>query len=108
MLIRVLAPLLGLLLTAQTPAPQSPATPAVPDFSQEAFVIEQSRNAYRFEEDGTGRHDTYLRVKVQSEAGVQFWGQLLLGYNAATEKLDILFVRVHKADGSVVTTDRVG
>src|SRR4026208_1450612 len=41
-LIRVLAPLLGLLLTAQTPAPQSPATPAVPDFSQEAFVIEQS------------------------------------------------------------------
>ncbi|HTH02852.1 MAG TPA: DUF3857 domain-containing protein [Vicinamibacterales bacterium] len=104
MLIRVLAPLLGLLLTAQTPAPQSPATPAVPDFSQEAFVIEQSRNAYRFEEDGTGRHDTYLRVKVQSEAGVQFWGQLLLGYNAATEKLDILFVRVHKADGSVVTT----
>lgn len=106
MLIHVLAFLLGLPLAAsQTLAPQAPtAKPAAaPDFSQEAFVIEQSRNAYRFENDGTGQHETYVRVKTQSEAGVQFWGQLVLGYNAATERLDIQFVRVHKADGSVVT-----
>ncbi len=106
MLIRVIAFLLGLPLAAlQTPPPQAPAAkPATaPDFSQEAFVIEQSRHLYRFENDGTGRHETYVRVKTQSEAGVQFWGQLRLGYNAATERLDIEFVRVHKADGSIVT-----
>lgn len=58
---------------------------------------------YWFESDGTGRHETYVRVKTQSEAGVQAWGQLILGYNAATERLDIQFVRVRKADGTVVT-----
>lgn len=102
---RLLAFLVGLLLPfPQPPAPQvAVSKPSAPDFSKEAFVIEQERNVYRFEDDGTGRHETYLRVKTQSEAGVQFWGQLLLGYNAATEKLDIEFVRVHKADGTTVT-----
>lgn len=106
MFIRVLAFLLAVPLAGLQATPQQPPTPqpaAARDFSQEAFVIEQSRNLYRFENDGTGRHETYVRVKTQSEAGVQFWGQLLLGYNAATERLDIQFVRVHKADGSVVT-----
>ena len=58
----------------------------------------------RFENDGTGRRETYMRVKAQSEAGVEQWGQVVLGYNAATERLDIPFVRVKKADGTVVET----
>jgi Flp pilus assembly protein TadD len=100
----VLASVVASLLAAQAPAAPTPAAQvSTSDFSQEAFVIEQSRHVYRFENDGTGRHETYVRVKVQSEAGVQFWGQLLLGYNAATEKLDIVFVRIHKGDGTVVT-----
>jgi tetratricopeptide (TPR) repeat protein len=99
-LIPVLAFLIGLPPQTQTP---SALKPALPDFSQEAFVIEQSRHVYRFENDGTGRHEAYVRVKTQSEAGVQVWGQLVLGYNAATERLDIQFVRVHKTDGTTVT-----
>ena len=31
---------------------------------------------YRFEADGTGRKETIARIRVQSEAGVQQWGQL--------------------------------
>jgi tetratricopeptide (TPR) repeat protein len=42
-------------------------------------------------------------VRVQSEAGVQHWGQMRFGYNSANEKLDISYVRVLKADGTVVT-----
>jgi tetratricopeptide (TPR) repeat protein/transglutaminase-like putative cysteine protease len=72
--------------------------------AEEAAVIEQSRTAIRFENDGTARRETYFRVKAQSEAGVQQWGQVVLGYSAATEKLEIPFVRVRKADGSVVDT----
>ena len=73
-----------------------------PDYSKEGYVIEQVRSRYRFESDGTGRKVNSFRVRVQSEAGVQGWGQLRIGYNSANEKLDIVSVRVLKADGTVV------
>src|ERR1017187_4495086 len=72
------------------------------DYSQEAFVIEQYRSRYRFESDGTGRKETVARIRVQSEAGVQQWGQIPVGYNSANERVEIDYVRVIKADGSVV------
>jgi len=67
-------------------------------------VIEQSRTSLRFENDGTGRRELYLRIKAQSEAGVQQWGQVVFGYNAATERLEIPLIRVRKADGTLVET----
>jgi tetratricopeptide (TPR) repeat protein/transglutaminase-like putative cysteine protease len=82
-------------VSAQQPPPSRP---------DEAAIIEQIRTTVRFENDGTGRREVYMRVRAQSEAGVQQWGQVVLGYNAATERLEIPFVRVKKADGSVVTT----
>jgi len=72
------------------------------DYSQEAFVIEQYHSLYRFENDGTGRKETIARIRVQSEAGVQQWGQIQVGYNSANERVEIPYVRVVKADGSVV------
>ncbi|MGA9738246.1 MAG: DUF3857 domain-containing protein [Candidatus Sulfotelmatobacter sp.] len=73
------------------------------DYSQEAFVIEQYHSLYRFEEDGTGRRETTARIRVQSEAGVQQWGQIQVGYNSANERVEIPYVRVIKGNGSVVT-----
>ena len=73
-----------------------------PDYSGEAVVIEQLSSAYRFERDGTGQREMVLRVKVQSDAGVERFGQLIFGYSSATEKLDMDYVRVRKADGTVV------
>src|SRR6202035_1731804 len=72
------------------------------DYSQEAFVVEQYRSRYRFESDGTGRKETVARIRVQSEAGVQQWGQIQVGYNSANERVEIAYVRVVKADGTVV------
>ena len=72
------------------------------DYLQEAFVIEKLQNLYRFEADGTGRKESIARIRVQSEAGVQQWGQLQLGYNSANESMEIAYVRVIKKDGSVV------
>ena len=98
-------------------APPKPADTAKPkpsddkqkrDYSQEAVVVEQLSTVYRFERDGTGRRELNLRVKVQSDAGVERFGQLIFGYSSANEKLDMDFVRVRKADGTVVnaaTTD---
>ena len=68
-----------------------------------AFVIEKLHTSYRFESDGTGRREVYARIKVQSEAGVEQWGQLVVGYSSANERVEIPFVRVLKADGSTVT-----
>ena len=73
------------------------------DFSQESFVIEQAVTRYRFENDGTGRKETTARIRVQSEAGVQQWGQVLVGYNSANERVEIPYVRVRKKDGGLVT-----
>src|SRR5262252_3921873 len=57
---------------------------------------------YRFDADGTGRKETTARIRVQSEAGVQQWGQLQEGYNSANERVEIPYVRVLKADGTMV------
>jgi tetratricopeptide (TPR) repeat protein len=72
------------------------------EYSQESFVIEQMHSHYRFESDGTGRKETVARIRVQSEAGVQQWGQLQEGYNSANERVEIPYVRVLKEDGTVV------
>ena len=72
------------------------------DYSRESFVIEKMHSTYRFEADGTGRKETIARIRVQSEAGVQQWGQLQEGYNSASERVEIPYVRVLKQDGSVM------
>ena len=74
-----------------------------PDYTEESFVVEQIKTTYRFENDGTGRKELYARVKVQSEAGVEQWGQVVVGYNSANERVEIPYVRVHKSDGSQIT-----
>jgi len=79
-----------------------PTTTKTPDYSQESFVIEQMHSTYRFEADGTGRKETIARIRIQSEAGVQQWGQLQEGYNSANERVEIPYVRVLKEDGTVV------
>src|SRR5579862_135036 len=73
-----------------------------PAYAEESFVIEQMHSHYRFETDGTGRKETTARIRVQSEAGVQQWGQIQEGYNSANERVEIPYVRVLKEDGTVV------
>src|SRR5690348_184355 len=96
---------------AQKPSDNAPSDTATAmvsaaskDYPDESYVIEQSRTLYRFENDGTGRKETIARVRVQSEAGVEQWGQHVFGYNSANEKVEISYVRVRKEDGTVVTT----
>jgi tetratricopeptide (TPR) repeat protein/transglutaminase-like putative cysteine protease len=79
------------------------AKPAAPDFSHEPFVVETYSLVARFENDGTGSRLLSSRIKVQTDAGVQQLGELIFGYNSASEQMDVHFVRVRKPDGSVVT-----
>jgi tetratricopeptide (TPR) repeat protein len=107
--------LCGSLLQAQT-TPSSVKSPEekrsittvdpnakAPDYSQEAFVIQDMKTIYRYEKDGTGKREMVLKVKIQSEAGVKGFGQLIFPYSSTNEKLDIQYVRVVKADSSVIS-----
>jgi tetratricopeptide (TPR) repeat protein len=78
--------------------------PATAAHSQEAVVIEQSRARLRFESDGTAVRQMYVRARAQTDAGVQQFGQLAFGYNAANERLEIMFIRVRKPDESTIET----
>jgi len=90
---------------AQKPSTATQATEkaANKDYSDEGYVVEQLRNTYHFETDGTGKHELYAKIRVQSEAGVQQWGQVVVGYNSANEKIEIPYLRVLKKDGTTVT-----
>jgi tetratricopeptide (TPR) repeat protein len=74
------------------------------DPSQEAVVFDRFYNRVRYEDDGTGIQETTAVIRVQSQAGVQAFGQLVIGYSSATEKLEVDYVRVRKANGQVVET----
>lgn len=87
----------SLYATAQSASPKK-------DLSQEAVVFDQFYNLVRYEGDGTGTHETTAVIRVQSQAGVQAFGQLVIGYSSATEKLEIDYVRVRKPNGQVVET----
>ena len=71
-------------------------------FRDEAFVFEELRTVVRFENDGTERREQTARVRVQSDAGVQRMGQLVFGYSSANEQMEMAYVRVRRADGTVI------
>ena len=62
----------GAKATESTPSETPPSKPEVArhDYSTEAFVVEQYRSIYRFENDGTGRKETVARVRVQRDRGM--------------------------------------
>jgi tetratricopeptide (TPR) repeat protein/transglutaminase-like putative cysteine protease len=90
--------------TRAAPAAQSANTPEAA-YPQEPFVIEQFYTTARFEDDGTSDRDVAVRIRVQSDAGVQQLGELVFGFSSANEQMDVRYVRVRKPDGTVVTAD---
>ena len=89
--------------STETAKPTPETAKQKPDYSQEAVVIERLTTGYRYERDGTGQRELTMRVKVQSDLGVERFGQLVFPYTSANEKLEMDYVRVRKADGSVVS-----
>jgi len=74
------------------------------DYSKEAAVIEEMSTQVAFENSGTFTREQTSSVRINSDAGVQQWGVLSFPYQSATETVEVDYVRVRKADGSLVTT----
>src|SRR3990170_2839135 len=66
-------------------------------------IIERLAVSARFQSDGTSEITTHARVRVQSEAGVRYFGQLAFPYSAAVQDVLLDQVRVHKSGGQIVT-----
>src|SRR5207244_10359102 len=69
--------------------------------SQEAVVFEQIKTKIDFENDGTGIRETTVRVRIQSEAGVQRLGVLTVSYQSLVEGVESSYVRGRKHDGTM-------
>jgi Domain of Unknown Function with PDB structure (DUF3857) len=101
---RVSALVLLLVLPATFVCAQSQNGSAAPDVSQEAYVFEHVKESVRFENDGSGVRDINAVVRIQGQAGVRNFGQLIFGYSEANEELKIDYVRVRTADGQMIET----
>src|SRR5260221_10467160 len=75
------------------PAASQGARPST-DTTQEAALIQQFATRVRYENDGTGLWEVTAAIRIQSQAGVERYGQLVFGYSSATEKLEVNYVRV--------------
>jgi tetratricopeptide (TPR) repeat protein len=75
-----------------------------PDYSKEAFVVENTSTRIVFENDGTSTRESSARVRIQSDAGIQRYGLLTFSYENSTESVDVDYVRVLKPDGTTIPT----
>src|SRR5581483_9204426 len=101
---RTRVPGFALFLISNFLCAQTPPSASGKDTSQEAFVFEHLKESVRFDNDGSGVRETTAVIRIQSQAGVQAFGQLVFGYSTANEDLKIDYVRVRAADGQVVET----
>ncbi len=83
--------------------PNNADTAAV-DYSKEPFVEEEDSTKVNFLNDGTYTREASARIRIQSDAGVHRFGTLTFSYQSATESIEVAYVRVLKADGSIIAT----
>src|ERR1700722_8187423 len=95
---------LMLLRTAPNALAQSSGSKPKANGSEEAAVFDRILNRVHFQNDGTEVSETEAVARVQSQAGVEEFGQLVFGYSSAIEKLEVEYVRVRKPDGQVIVT----
>ena len=94
-----LSPFLSIAIAGAQASP-----PPKAENAEEASVFEHILNRARFENDGTGIEETEAVIRIQSQAGVEQFGQLVFGYSSATEQLKVEYVRVRKPNGELVVT----
>ena len=57
-----------------------------------------------FDNDGNSTREQTSRVRVQTDGGVQQWGLLSFPFQSANQIVEVDYVRVRKADGSIIIT----
>ncbi len=90
---------------AQHVRPAGGAGGAVRDlYSAEPVVVERMETAYRYNADGTGTKVETEVIRVQNEAGARSLAVLEVPYPTATQRVEVVYLRVRKRTGGVVET----
>lgn len=74
------------------------------DYTKEPMVVQTMTTEVIFSQDGAREWRQTLAVRVQSEGVLRQLGVLSFPYGSANEEMTVDYVRVRKADGSVVAT----
>jgi hypothetical protein len=72
--------------------------------AKESLIILEHASVIRFTADGLGERTDSMRVKMQSDAAVRALGVITFSYESSYEHVEIVYLRVRKPDGTVVTT----
>ncbi len=91
-------------LPAGSSASTSVPAPREASYAAESFVFEHLDAVYTFAADGTGSKEVKVAVRVQSEAAVRDLGVLTIPFASASERVEIVYARVRRPDGTVVET----
>ena len=94
-------------LSASAQAPSSAAgaaTTAKPDYTHESSVVEHLDRVYRYAADGTGSKEVSAVLEIRDEAAVKSWSVLSFPFASSAEHVEIDYVRVRRADGTIVAT----
>lgn len=73
-------------------------------YAGEAAVVQRLDMEYRYAADGTGSRQITMAVLLQTEAVVRQFGVVTIPFASSSEHVEIGYIRVRKADGSVVET----
>ncbi|SEG60756.1 Transglutaminase-like enzyme, putative cysteine protease [Bryocella elongata] len=80
------------------------AASAVADYRNESSYFERVDRTYTYNDDGTGVRELLGIVHVQTQAGVKDLSVLSFPFASGSEHVEIDYVRVRHADGTVVNT----
>jgi tetratricopeptide (TPR) repeat protein/transglutaminase-like putative cysteine protease len=81
-----------------------PAGLAPASYANEALIIESSETTYKYNEDGTGERESFMRMKLLTEAGARQFSVLSFPFASATEATKIKSIVVHHPDGTSTDT----
>src|SRR5258708_12848796 len=77
---------------------------AAADHSKEAFVLEHSSDKFKFENDGTYTREMRMRIRIQSDAGVQRFSVVKFAYQRSSELFAVDYVRITNPDVPLIDT----
>jgi tetratricopeptide (TPR) repeat protein/transglutaminase-like putative cysteine protease len=91
-------------LPSPATAPAAKLAPLPTDYPNESFVFDHLTRIYTFAADGTGTREIAGVIEVRNQAGVKALSVIPFEFASSVEHVEIDYVRVHHADGSIVTT----